>query len=146
MNILFHFIRCITRVAFKHHRSYYCVLLKILSLIFKCDTTITNNANKYSQQHVLRINKYIMRYVSTRGGTHKCSLHAASLLNLPNDQGLFVPQMIPKLNRAQLKRLPPPTAGRLRFGALVDSKQGNPREPQATPISSVRTARRFFAD
>jgi threonine synthase len=26
-------------------------------------------------------------------------------LNLPNDQGLFVPQMIPKLNRAQLKRL-----------------------------------------
>ena len=46
-----------------------------------------------------------MRYVSTRGGTHKCSLHAASLLNLPNDQGLFVPQMIPKLNRAQLKRL-----------------------------------------
>ena len=45
-----------------------------------------------------------MRYVSTRGGSPKCSLLAASLLNLPNDGGLFVPQTIPKVTPVQLKR------------------------------------------
>jgi|TARA_X000000368_G_C23034596_1_gene714047 threonine synthase len=45
-----------------------------------------------------------MRYVSNRGGSPKCSLLAASLLNLPNDGGLFVPQTIPKVTPVQLKR------------------------------------------
>ena len=57
-----------------------------------------------ARAHSRRRKTHDMRYVSTRGGTPKCSLRAAALLNLPNDQGLFVPHAIPKLTIAQLKR------------------------------------------